>query len=334
MVDEINISHNTINTVSFIKLTIQNFSNLYIYFYLHIRRVKMKKQITIGIVIVLLVSVSLALGAKPNQITGDVKNTVTIPSEAVQVAPNVFYLGTSTEKGKKIQGYAFIDYKKGYGKPGTTCGNGVCETGENAKKCPADCSAGEPKTSKCYGFLARGAKWKTVEPYMVDPSNIRGLSGTFVRNNLAFDISKWETVASTNILGDEIGDEIAGIVDGADLVSPDNKNEVYFADIGSPGAIAITIVWGYFYGPPGQRELVEWDQVYDDVDYDWSATGEAGKMDFENIATHELGHSVGLDDLYNTGCSEETMYGYADYGETKKRTLEAGDKTGVKKLYN
>jgi hypothetical protein len=27
------------------------------------------------------------------------------------------------------------------------------------------------------------------------------------------------------------------------------------------------------------------------------------------------------------------MYGYANYGETKKRTLESGDITGVKLLY-
>ena len=70
------------------------------------------------------------------------------------------------------------------------------------------------------------------------------------------------------------------------------------------------------------------------VDFDWSDSGEAGKMDFENIATHELGHSVGLDDLYNSGCSAETMYGYASEGETNKRTLELGDITGVSELYS
>jgi hypothetical protein len=64
-----------------------------------------------------------------------------------------------------------------------------------------------------------------------------------------------------------------------------------------------------------------------------SDSGEAGKMDFENIATHELGHSVGLGDLYTDACSEQTMYGYADNGETKKRTLEAGDIKGVQELY-
>ena len=108
---------------------------------------------------------------------------------------------------------------------------------------------------------------------------------------------------------------------------------MYFANITDRDAIAVTIVWGIFNGPPSSRLLVAWDQIYDDVDFDWSAAGEAGMMDFENIATHELGHSVGLGDLYTSKCSDETMYGYASEGETNKRTLEAGDIAGVKELY-
>lgn len=153
----------------------------------------------------------------------------------------------------------------------------------------------------------------------------------FVTSNFAANVAKWETAAGVDIIGDSTS---TNEVLEADMDSPDDRNEVYFGDVGQSGAIAITIVWGIFYGPLGKRELVEWDQIYDQVDYDWSESGEAGKMDFENIATHELGHSVGLDDLYDTRCSEQTMYGYASYGETTKRTLESGDITGVSKLYS
>jgi hypothetical protein len=73
--------------------------------------------------------------------------------------------------------------------------------------------------------------------------------------------------------------------------------------------------------------------VFDQGDFSWSDSGDPSAMDFEAIATHELGHAVGLDDLYEAACSEESMYGYAQNGETKKRTLEAGDKFGVKELY-
>ncbi len=292
-----------------------------------------KKTLALIIPMILVLSISAFVLAKPNFVPAINRASapLTLPEHAVEVAPGIFYLGTAIDNGRVVEGYAFIDYKKGFGKPVTECGNGICEPGENVNKCPADCGGSdeEPDTSSCYGFLAKGAKWKSVEDYIVNPSNEEGLDSEFISSNFALDIAKWETAAGVDILGDEV----TGTVDGADLNSPDNQNEVYFADVGYENAIAITIVWGYFSGPPFARELVEWDMIFDDVDFDWSAIGEAGKMDFENIATHELGHSVGLDDLYTSKCSEETMYGYSDYGETKKRTLEAGDIVGINSLY-
>ena len=56
-------------------------------------------------------------------------------------------------------------------------------------------------------------------------------------------------------------------------------------------------------------------------------------MDLQNIATHELGHSAGLADLYETACNQETMYGYGTEGEIIKRDLNPGDITGIQKLY-
>jgi len=280
-----------------------------------------KKYLTLGLVITLVFSTVLVSASKPDLTAplttvnpSEGQATIAIPAHAVEVAPGVFSLGTAMDNGRVVEGYAVITYKEGFGKPPWAGKPGGPDNGD---------------TSDCYAFLAKGAKWKTIEPYIVDPTNIRGLDESFVSNNLAFDIDKWEAAAGVNILGDEV----AGIVDGADTISPDDKNEVYFADVDHEGAIAIAIVWGIFGGPPPFRELVEWDMIFDDVDFDWSATGEAGKMDFENIATHELGHSVGLDDLFTDICSEQTMYGYADYGETKKRTLEDGDINGISKLY-
>lgn len=264
--------------------------------------------------------------AKPDM-PDKAKNPVVIPAHAVEVAPGVFYLGKALDKGRVVEGYAM------FVKP--TCDNdGICEPELGENPSCVDCKKDvedpeEPDTSSCYTFLAKGARWRSVEPYMVNPTT-KWLDSSFVTSNLASNIDKWETAAGVDILGDEI----TGVIDGADLESPDNKNEVYFADVEYEGAIAVAIIWGYFNGPPFARELVEWDMVFDDVDFDWSATGEAGKMDFENIATHELGHAVGLGDLYNTECSEQTMYGYADYGETKKQTLESGDISGIQKLYS
>ena len=281
----------------------------------------------------------LAFAGKPvfqdvqvvNPVTSEVKNTISIPEQAVEVRPNVYKIGQIRLNGKLATGFMFIHKKEAFGKPVTTCGNDVCEKGENAKKCPQDCSGSgeEPDTRSCYGNFGRGVKWKQLEDYIVDPTNSQGLDETGIRNIVAAGIGKWEAAAQADILGDEV----AGIVDGADEISPDNKNEVLFGVIDDPGAIAVTIVWGYFGGPPKNREIIEWDQVYDEVDFQWSLTGDANAMDFDNIATHELGHSKGMGDLYTSDCSEQTMYGYATEGETKKQTLEAGDIAGKKKLY-
>jgi len=282
------------------------------------------KRYIIG-VLVLLMAVALVFAAKPDTTSVLATNaksgkTVVIPAHAVQVADNVFSLGTAMDNGRVVEGYAIVDYKEVPAKPPWAGGKNNGET--------------------CYGFLAKGAKWKgTPESYIIDPTNIDGLSDSFVRANIASDIDTWEDAADGSVDGvkgaDILGDEVAGVVNRSTIGDLNGKNEVIFADVGSQGAIAVTIVWGIFGGPPSGRELVEWDQVYDDVDFDWTedATIETTKMDFWNIAIHELGHSVGLDDLYNT-CTEETMYGYGTEGETKKRDLNAGDITGITKLYS
>ena len=80
------------------------------------------------------------------------------------------------------------------------------------------------------------------------------------------------------------------------------------------------------------KAIVEFDIVFD-TDFEWSLSGESGKMDLQNIATHELGYGIGLDDVYQDRAGEETMYGYAALGEIEKRDLYLGDQEGVKKLY-
>ena len=277
------------------------------------------KPLIFGVILLMSIFIiSAFILAKPgtsvSATNSDSNSRVTIPAHAVEVAPNVFSLGESIDvDGRVVQGYMFVDYRKGFGhKPKHNPGGG-----------------GGVETSSCFSFLANGAKWKTLEPWIVNPSNSEGLTDSFVFNNIAADIQKWEDSSSTDILG---SGSLTTDTLVADTSSPDNKNEVYFADISSEGAIAVTIVWGIFRGRPSQRRLVEWDQIYDDVDFAWSASGEAGKMDFENIATHELGHSLGMGHPPSE-CTEETMYAFASFGETKKRDLHTGDIAGISDLY-
>ncbi|MBU2052887.1 MAG: matrixin family metalloprotease [Nanoarchaeota archaeon] len=284
--------------------------------------------IALCMVFILMISVGFVMASAKNQ-------KFSLPENAVKVAPGVFYLGKTFDKGKFVEGYAFMmKDEKRFAKPNSFCGDGICDSRENINKCPVDCGGSEdpvePDTSSCYEFLAKGAKWKTVENYLVDPANAKGLGELFIRSNLASNIGKWENAGGRDILGNEI----FGIVERTKLYSLNNKNEMMFGDIDSPGAIGVTIVWGTFGSPPPFRELVEWDMVFDDVDFDWSSMRESNKMDFENIATHELGHVVGMGDLYSDFCSQQTMYGYSWNGDIIKRDLADGDIAGIQKLYN
>lgn len=282
----------------------------------------MKKLLTFMTLFLLITLVSPLSASSQRQVatldTAGTQRTLHLPWQADN-SP-VISLGTAVDpaSGQVVEGYAFVHPKNSPAKPPWAGGNSGA--------------------TKCYGFLAKGAKWKTIEPWLVNSSNSRGLGGSFVLNDLGDDIAKWEDAAdgsvgdggSINILGNG---SLTSATLIADTISPDNNNEVYFADISSSSAIAVTIIWGIFGGPIAGRVLVEWDQIYDDIDFDWSSNGESDKMDFGNIATHELGHSVGLDDLYDANCSKETMYGYASDGETKKQTLESGDIAGISSLY-
>lgn len=285
----------------------------------------MKKYLTLALI--LLFSITFVVAGKPGFTANEVipsngQAEVIVPSNAVEVAHGVFSLGSARDvDGRIVQGFMFIDNKKQNAKPQTTCGNDICEAGENKNNCALDCGGSSGTTeSTCFSLFAKGASWKETEPYVTDTGVDLALTET--------SLNAWDSEVVFNIFGTR---DASGTVDGADLSSPDGKNEVMFENLGSTNTIAYTVVWGIFRGPPSGRKLVEWDAVFNS-DYPWSLAGEAGKMDYQNIATHEFGHSLGLGHP-SDGCTEETMFRFADIGETKKRSLANGDIAGVNNLY-
>ena len=70
-----------------------------------------------------------------------------------------------------------------------------------------------------------------------------------------------------------------------------------------------------------------------DTDDFWSIGGSPTTFDVENVLSHEWGHVAGLDhtNAPKDGCL--TMYKFAGFGETQKRTLGLGDKLGMNALY-
>lgn len=103
---------------------------------------------------------------------------------------------------------------------------------------------------------------------------------------------------------------------------------------GKVSASAIAITYIRYYTATGI--VADVDTVFN-VRYPWAVFDTGGgecqsspdAYDVEDIATHEFGHWLGLDDLYSSSAKDLTMYGYGAGGELKKRTLGTGDVSGA-----
>jgi hypothetical protein len=105
-------------------------------------------------------------------------------------------------------------------------------------------------------------------------------------------------------------------------------NTVSFSEIDGEGdAIATAIIWYY----PHNKTIVGFKIILDEAE-PWGI-GESGKFDIRNVVTHEVGHVVGLDHVNSPKDCWLTMYKYTLPGETSKRTLGLGDRSGIVELY-
>ena len=211
----------------------------------------------------------------------------------------------------------FIHYRRGYAKPPWAGGG----------------DKGAKEDQGYYDYIARGAKWKAMENFFVNPANLSGLDENFVADTVSDGMTEWETASGTADL------TIFGLLfinyqadyNNGDL---DDFNTISFGGGSDPNIIAVTTVWGYFSGPPNSREIIEADILFNEAYFAFgNADLDSTVMDLLSIATHEIGHCTGMDDLYLADASLETMYGYSEYGETIKRDLYTGDITGITKLY-
>ena len=210
-------------------------------------------------------------------------------------------------KAPGLEKIEFIHWKKDFAKP------------EAAKA---------PKPPTCYKFLTpTKVKW-TVLPvnYEINPTNPQELSEEFVTTAVFNSAETWDGATSKELMNNFY------TVDYTAAYGVQNyENAVVFGNYPTVGVIAVTTVW---YNP-ATKSIVEFDVMFD-TDWVWgdAANPETSNvMDLQNIATHEIGHGAGLGDVYDSVCSAVTMYGYSDYGETQKRTLESPDITGIRTLY-
>jgi len=261
--------------------------------------------------------------AAPNEKANDHAKSgpvVSIPENAVKISDDVYYLGKSKDvDGTTIEGFAFVFRANDHpAKPPGTPGKGPGK------------GDGNKDDVQCFEFI--GGKWNPgTEGWIFDTKNVDEMTGLFA--DFSQDIQDWEDEAGTGA-GVDILQNGTPAFNAGFTVGNDGVNQIFFGDVDSEGAIAVTFVWTTV-GKPSLREIRAFDMVFDQADFDWSneATPDADTMDFNNIAMHELGHAVGMAHPKDKSCTEETMWKSAFDEETKKRDLHTGDIAGITQLY-
>lgn len=110
-------------------------------------------------------------------------------------------------------------------------------------------------------------------------------------------------------------------MDGENVISWVNRHT---------NSVATNYVWWETSDP---NTIIESDIIFNALDYSWGTGGEPTKMDVQNTATHELGHSLQLYDLYGDADYGKTMFGYSSEGDTSSRTLSTDDIAGISYIY-
>jgi len=196
------------------------------------------------------------------------------------------------------------------------------------------------------GYIYSGYHWSKAKipvHYSVNPKLPRSKVSNAYVEGIKAAFQTWEDDPDSYIDFAYDGTTNAGISSLRGRM--DRKNVVGWADLNSvpwlgSGIIAVTVYW---YNTD-TLELAEVDVAMNSNGYKWwqEPAGEtwnsgdissAYDVDVQNIMTHEVGHCLVLDDLYEDRNSGKTMYGYADEFELNKRSLENADIAGIGVIY-
>jgi hypothetical protein len=203
--------------------------------------------------------------------------------------------------------------------------------------------AGGSSSSYTYAINSAGYpyKWTQAEPkvqlYLKADTVPSNLNQEDVRSAISAAANTWDDAVAKNLFADGttvISDS------GKSIDTRDGYNVnawKYLSD--APSALAYCRTWS---GGPivnGFYSAIESDVSYN-TNWAWSTSG--GNYDVQSVATHELGHTIGLGDIYSTtygGTLPPSDPRTSDYEQVMnlydgpQRTLGNGDRAGAQSLY-
>lgn len=150
------------------------------------------------------------------------------------------------------------------------------------------------------------------------------ISGTFEAIKDGF--TTWDDETGTTLYG-----SISENTTSGPGVSLNGENTVQWGTIDGPGGIiGVTYYWYY----SATKQMMEFDMVLDASEsWSTSTTGVLDAFDVQNVATHEVGHTLVLGDIRSPKSCGLTMHAFTWWGDIIKRDLAPGDILGVKAIY-
>lgn len=185
-------------------------------------------------------------------------------------------------------------------------------------------------------YILGGWRWNTKDPqikfYVKDDANLRaeGLSAASVASAISSAANEWDAATNQNLFSDS---GVTATTDAKYKVDTYDGNNVagwkYLSS--APTALAYSRTWYSMTKVGGYYSALESDLSFN-TQYAWSTSG-TKNYDVRTTALHELGHTIGLLDLYGksayTSDTRQIMHYYTGPG----KTLGNGDKTGAWVLY-
>jgi hypothetical protein len=201
-------------------------------------------------------------------------------------------------------------------------------------------------------FRLAGYRWNTLDPqiqlYLNPTGTPAELTSTSTIDAISVAANTWDDAVAGNIFADTttvIVDENKVVDDPFSSTPKKDSYNVHGWDAFGNSFVALNRWWTDGTKKDGYYRITESDTWYN-LDYEWTTSlttaQTTGKMDLQSVALHELGHCIGMGDIYSTTYGgilppsdertkdlEQVMNLY----DGPQRTLGNGDITGAQILY-
>jgi hypothetical protein len=218
-------------------------------------------------------------------------------------------------------------------------------------------ASGRPYASKEYNpiassggssssYVLTGFRWNQENPNIqlyLNPTDIPpGIKAESARDAISAAANTWDDAVHKNLFTDkstviiDYSKEVPNPFSGDYRADGINTNG--FRNFGN-NYLAVSIFWTDLKKEDGYYSTIESDILYN-LDFKWTddlkQAESSGRLDLQSVAIHELGHAIGLDDLYTLDNSDARKYDFdqvMNLYNGPQRTLGNGDKAGAQVLY-